>query len=282
MGMKDNINNINKVIYFDEGSATDMMQIFDGGTLEHTTTLLRNSNNSAEVGVEATASVGVSGFFKALIGLNGNVNAEGKLYSGLETNKMIENIVKNTLLSDFVDFTNNESVNHGIIFFENYELEVLVNSFAYIAMVSPYMTMLNENQSMSSGDYEISMEKMDNAIKMGKGYYELLAKKKTTIAEGPKKAKEIILRFNIDSFKNNYRISDLVKMNLVFYAVKVGKSSKASLDFESEFKLKPTHKNPSYSSGNPQDNEKEIEEINVYDVLLSGVVNYKKESEVYE
>ena len=44
-------------------------------------------------------------------------------------------------------------------------------------------------------DLSIDIVKMDDSIKLAKGYFEF---------EGIQNNKSVILRFNIDSFKNNY------------------------------------------------------------------------------
>ena len=67
---------------------------------------------------------------------------------------------------------------------------------------------------------------MDEALDSGRGYYELMA----DCAE-----ETVVLRFNIKAFRNNYFISDLVKMNLDYHAVEVGTVSIDSLTMQSEF-----------------------------------------------
>lgn len=49
--------------------------------------------------------------------------------------------------------------------------------------------------------------------------------------------------------RNNYKLNDLTKMDLHFYAVKVGQSSLSDLDIENELELKGVSgegKNPDY------------------------------------
>ena len=80
-----------------------------------------------------------------------------------------------------------------------------------------------------------------------------------------------ILRFNIDAFRNNYGISDIVKMNLKYYAIKVGESTEASLNIEEEFKA--DYEDSTITS--LTDNVDEVEDkelLTVYDVVLAGVV----------
>ena len=109
---------------------------------------------------------------------------------------------------------------------------------------------------------------MNAAIKALKGYFEII---------GEKGSEEVIFRFNLDSFRNNYRLQDLTKMSLAIYAVEVGKGKKSDLNFdrqinanssgidENDFdgfdKLKPFH-----------DKEIDDKELPIYDVYLAGVL----------
>ena len=101
---------------------------------------------------------------------------------------------------------------------------------------------------------------MDEALDSGRGYYELM----TDINTRP-----IVLRFNIKAFRNNYSISDLIKMNLDYHAIKVGCVEIESLAMASEFNKiqgnEPTGLDLLESSPS---NDKPID---VYDVILAGV-----------
>lgn len=81
-------------------------------------------------------------------------------------------------------------------------------------MVSPYLSMFKNGTSIPAGEYSIAIEKLDTVLKNAKGYYEFV---------GTKGNSRVILRFNINSFRNGYTISDLLKMDLSVYAIKVGK-----------------------------------------------------------
>ena len=84
-----------------------------------------------------------------------------------------------------------------------------------------------------------------------------------------------MFRFNIKSFKNNYKATDLQKMDISIYAIKVGKSSIEKLNIDNEFEIEEKYfkkDNPKYEKKQkePEDKFKE-EELDVYDVLLAGV-----------
>lgn len=83
------------------------------------------------------------------------------------------------------------------------------------------------------------------------------------------------MRFNINSFKNGYTISDLLKMNLSIYAIKVGRTSLDMLDVSKELEMDVSiipKDNPSYEGSNEvEDNAASQKILDVFDVLLAGV-----------
>lgn len=190
----------------------------------------------------------------------------------LNTNKIAKNIVKNTILTDFIEILNGKGdkggqLNKKIKKFKGYEISVEKDSLSYMIMVSPYFSTLNENSMISAGEFNIEAGKLDNTLKAAKGYYEFV---------GTKKENQVILRFNINSLKNNYKISDLLKMNLSIYAIKVGSSSLEELNFNKELGIGIQDKskdNPSYEENQSKYiyNEARDKKLDVYDVLLAGV-----------
>lgn len=264
-----------KVVYFDEGSVTDYIQIVAGGKLEKTTELLNETNNEGKAGVGGKANVGIGGVLKALVGFETSASVESSLETSFNTNQMAKNIVKNTILTDFIDAIekitstdkNCERSNSAIHKFEGYSISAPKESMSYIALISPYFSMLKGDSSIPAGDFNIAIEKLDNTIRNAKGYYEFVGKKGEA---------KVIFRFNIKSFKNNYKAADLLKMDINLYAIKVGKSSVEKLNFNNEFEIEDNFSkkdNPEYEKRKEVENgnvEADIE-LDVYDVLLAGV-----------
>ncbi len=268
-------NTICKIVYFDEDSVTDYVQIVAGGKLEKTTELLKETNKGTEIEGNVAGKTGISGVFKALLGLEAQVSAEATMGITLNTNKMAKNIVKNTLLTDFLGILNEETSDKkrktpqgNIKKFEGYTISVEKDSLSYIVMVSPYLSMLKGGSSISTGEFDIAVEKLDNALKTAKGYYEFV---------GTRGRSKIVLRFNINSLKNNYKINDLLKMNLAIYAIKVGTTSLAQLNVNNELDIdfQSTIKdNPDYFVSEKNETEDDVDKdkkLDVYDVLLAGV-----------
>ena len=87
-------NKICKIVYFDEDSVTDYVQIIAGGTLENTEELLKTREASEDQNAQATGKGGIGGVFKALLGWEASASAELSAGLSFNSNKMVKNIVK--------------------------------------------------------------------------------------------------------------------------------------------------------------------------------------------
>lgn len=271
---KEKKNMLCKIVYFDEDSVTDYIQIVAGGRLEKTTELLNETNDNGAADVEGKANVGIGGVLKALLGFEVNVAVDSKLETSFNTNQMVKNIVKNTILTDFIDLINATSLdkepdskNSGAIHkFTGYKIYAPKDSMSYVALISPYLSRLKGGTAIPAGEFNIAVDKLDNTIKNAKGYYEFV---------GTKDDKKVIFRFNIKSFKNNYKATDLQKMDISIYAIKVGKSSIEKLNFNNEFEIEENYSrkdNPEYEKKEKKEEDESLKlDLDVYDVLLAGV-----------
>lgn len=268
-------NTICKIVYFDEDSVTDYVQIVAGGELEKTTQLLKESDRNIGANAATSGKAGISGVFKALLGLEAQASAEATMGVALNTNKMAKNIVKNTILTDFLEIIDDESKEKGgrlpkgsIKKFQGYIISVEKNSLSHIVMVSPYLSMLKGGTGIPAGEFNIAVEKLDNALKSAKGYYEFI---------GTKGKSQVVMRFNINSLKNNYKINDLLKMNLSIYAIKVGTTTIEQLNVNNELDIdfaNLTKDNPDYVEEDvvlEENLDVKKKRLDVYDVLLAGV-----------
>ena len=168
----------------------------------------------------------------------------------------IKTTISNTALSDFVEVVSEPD--SDISCMKGYSIYIMPNSIAYFQTITPYLVM-TEGQIHVDGDLAINMNKMYDTLRLGKGYYELLAIK------GTEKA---IFRFNNEAFKNNYGISDLLQMNLCFYGVEVGKGKPDQFDFSKMF----TDEGKVLTDFDQVMSEKEANEpLPIYDIILAGV-----------
>lgn len=254
------------MIYFDEGSVTDFIQIIEGGQLTRTMELLSGNETKGKVDGEAEVSIGINSLFRKMIGIGANGKIDASIEDSYRDDSLVKTILQNTILTDFIESAEEEG--SDIKVFENIRIKVIKDSLSYIIMVSPYLKMLKgEGLSVNADiDMSIDMVKLDDSIRLAKGYFEF---------EGVVKDKSVILRFNIDSFKNNYKIADLQKMRLMVYAVFVGKARKENFSIVSEIGATPDGND---SCSNPKYGEEEEEdklELEVYDVLLAGVAGHE-------
>lgn len=228
------------------------------------------------------AKVGIGVGLKKLLDLMFiDVDGEAKLKADIlkSNSKLARSNITNTILTDFLELTKESDELQEIVKFENYKLRVVMNSIAYYQRISPYLLMADGKLKIDD-EFDLNMNKIHDTLRSGKGYYELIA---------TSKSKEVILRFNNTAFKNNYSVSDLDQMNLVLYAIKVGKMDSSLLDFNNLME-NLTNIDNSSSLNNSDDivnfyqKEKFLETENtefegnpssnlleVYDVVLAGV-----------
>ena len=263
-----------KIVYFDEDSVTDYVQIVAGGELENTTELLKSKDTKEEQNLQANGKVGIGGVFKALLGWEAGVSADMSAGLSFNSSKMVKNIVKNTILTDFLKTIEDTSLGKTtsrlpkgtIKQFKGYKISAEEDSLSYMVMVSPYLSMLKNGSSIPAGEFSIAVDKLDNALRHAKGYYEFV---------GTKGRSRVILRFNINSFRNNYTISDLLKMDLSIYAIKVGRTSLENLNVNKELGMNVSvipKDNPSYEPNTDTEVTTTASPIlDVFDVLLAGV-----------
>ena len=263
-----------KIVYFDEDSVTDYVQIVAGGELENTTELLKSRDAQEAQSVQANGKVGISGIFKALLGWEAGASADVSAGLSFNSSKMVKNIVKNTILTDFLKTiedvsqgrTNSRLPKGTIKQFKGYKISAVEDSLSYMVMVSPYLSMLKSGSSIPAGEFNIAVDKLDNALRHAKGYYEFV---------GTKGRSRVILRFNINSFRNSYTISDLLKMDLSIYAIKVGRTSLENLNVNKELGMKVSlipKDNPSYEpNADTEEAAATSPTLDVFNVLLAGV-----------
>ncbi len=270
-------NNFLKVIYFDESFVADFMQIMAGGELKKTTEFISevNSEMGAEVGVDGSVGTeknGLSKIFSFLSGASINLEAGAHANVARKSDKIAKNIIENTLLADFIallDADKRRTKNKrctGIKIFPKVIVRPEVNSFSYMMLIAPFLSMIDGELPIQTDDgraMKIDITKIEEAIEKGRGYYEFLA----TI-EG----QDIVLRFNHNAFRNSYTMSDLPKMRLTYYAIHVGQIEKSDLQVQKEFEFGTTKLSKRVDYASASESGSVATGIDVYDVVLAGVV----------
>ena len=248
-----------KIIYFDETAASDYVTIKNGGKIEWTKNSSQKKNRSAE----GTTSASVGAGFRFLNIAKAAFSGEIKASADINSSKVIENIFSNALLTDYITLaTQDENIQK----YSGKSVFVPENSLTQYKLMSSVVDLISPEQFK---EYGFNIDKLNSVILDKHGYYQMLLGHPNKI--------ESILRFNISSFKNNYNLSDIPKMNLNYFAVKVGRCSKEDLTFESEFDvtIKKTR-----LTGEDIVNGKSVEEkgdfLDIYDVILAGVIAPKE------
>lgn len=259
-----------KVVYFDEGSALDFISIKNGGNLIEET--IKEKKKGSDIGGAGGAAVkageGIRRLLDTLlVDVDGKVGFDGSIFR--EKTKIIQSSLSNTIMTDFIRTVNRQrGKRREIEKLEGYQIEIVEDSIAYFQRISPYLIFTEGKVDLGDG-INMNISKMQEALKVGKGYYELLARNG--------QEKEVIIRFNNSVFRNNYSVSDLDQMDLVFYGIKVGRLEKNLLNFE---KLMGT-----YSKANKDGMDElkrkfqqkstgmkdETTVLDVYDIILAGV-----------
>lgn len=271
-------NNFLKVIYFDEAFVADFMQIIAGGELKKTTEFITEVNSDIEgnAGVDAGIGTEKNGLSKIFSFLSGaTINAEAGVNANLsrKSDRIAKNILENTLLADFIallDADKRRTKNKrcaGIKIFPNMIVRPEVNSFSYMMLIAPFLSMIDGELPIKMDDgnaIKIDITKIGEAIEKGRGYYEFVS----TID-----GKDVILRFNRSAFRNSYTMSDLPKMQLTYYAIRVGQINKTDLQVQKEFEFGTTKTSKRVDYASITENSNTTAELEVYDVVLAGVLD---------
>lgn len=251
-----------KIVYFDEGSATDYREIKSGGAVNTEAT----TSDSNTRGVDGTVGASISARLSDLIPfIKSTANAEGSAEASYHIETVVKSIVTNTVLTDFLRNVS-ESGERNITLFEGKRIEQAPGSISSLSLLTPYFGMMKSGQGIPAGDLEISIDKLDSTLSRAKGYLEFVGKEKGR--------QDIIIRFNSAAFKNNYRPSDLLKMNLKLYATLIGECRLSDLTPDNEFKLEgfsAGKDNPDYQPNAESVPSQDEPLLKVYDVILAGV-----------
>jgi len=111
---------------------------------------------------------------------------------------------------------------------------------------------------------EVDITKIDEVLKETKGYYEFLA------TNGKE---QVIIRFNISSFKNNYKINNILGMNLLLYGVNVGSAEKDDFSIEKEFEQNESKEITADEILEVTSKAPEHKKLKIYDIVLAGVAH---------
>ncbi|MFP7493044.1 DUF6414 family protein [Terribacillus saccharophilus] len=266
-----------KVVYFDEGSATDFLQIKFGGDINFTDEQQDTAGRNLKVVTNGDVKFGKN----VLSLIKASVSAGFSADVSKSKNTLYKTTLSNTILADFVNYANDPESEDYIEVLNNFNVKIIEGSFAYVKLFSPYLKMIKEDSEITKEIQDINFLEMDELLNNAKGYYDLLADKEDD---------EVVLRFNINAFRNSYSLADLTKMNLVFYGIEVGECNKDDLLLENELDNKPRNQNINQRNTKqnqitsedllngpekPKGEDKGEKPLKVYDVILAGIKRSK-------
>lgn len=251
-----------KVVYFDENSAIDYLDVYNGGLKSESEDRQDEIQKAIDTGAKLDVGTGILSkvlgpFIKAEAG--GHIDAS---FARLSEN-VLRTTISNTVLTDYIKTAENDS---KVRRFKGYSLKAHKESISFWKIYTPMLHVIKlENEALD-------FSKMDETLEMIKGYFELVATNNSNDVK--------ILRFNIRGFRNNYKLVDLTRMKLNFFAIRVGEMELGELDAKRE--LQPNQVNSkivttedilsdSKNEGSSEDCEEGL--TPVYDVVLAGIMS---------
>lgn len=245
----ENSTTLVKVVYFDEESISDLLDIAAGGKEALTSEQVRER----AAGVHAEADSKLSAKFSWLPFFGGSAEVGAGASASALGRSIFNKTLSNTILTDYLEKSREFP---AVVRLAGLKVTARTGSAAHTKMYTPYTALLKIEE------LPVDLAKMDEALEAAKGYYEL-------VGEG-EDSKKVILRFNIRAFRNNYNLVDLGRMELVFHAVRVGRASEDSLTMESE--MGPSEAAPLTGLDVVEGTDPaEASLLDVYDVVLAGV-----------
>jgi len=239
-----------KIVYFDEESASDLLDISAGG--KSTSSSEDVKDRLKTVHGEAEARVNAKLGWLSIFG--GSAEAAAGVRGEMTGKTILSKTLSNTILTDYLEKSDNSSY---ICTLRDLRVYALKDSMAYMKMFTPYMVMLRVEE------IPLDLALLDEILSRAKGYYELIGER----ADGAK----LVLRFNLNAFRNNYGLTDLGRMRLVFHGILVGRSRETDLSMRAEMSGGSGGSGVTASEVVHGKADEDDEFLEVYDVILAGV-----------
>lgn len=247
-----------KIVYLDEQAVFDFLELHQDGLQSD---IIKKVSETV-VGTDVDGKVGMNFFTRFKIGLSGNAS--------YQRSGVVESQITSTLLSNFKKIVTNKSEkdSSNVEYLDNVKLFIEKDSPAFYRNITPVLDMIsdvNKVTSITDDDKNnfrgIEIKNIERTLDRLSGYYET----KGIASEN----KEMIIRFNISGLRNNYTLSDLTKMNIKLYGIKVGEVDSIDLSFDTMID-RLSNQNQS-QLGIDFDEEQINEKIPIYDILVAGV-----------
>jgi hypothetical protein len=239
-----------KIVYFDEESASDYLDISAGGKEVATSESVQERTKEAHAKVEAGLIAKLS--WLPFLGAQAEASAGGGLSAAGKS--ILSKTLSNTILTDYLTKAGNDE---RVVQLRGLRVTAPKDSMAFMKMFTPYMIIAKTE------DQGVDLARLDEALAGAKGYYELLGE----AADGAK----MILRFNIKAFRNNYGLTDLGRMRLVFHGILVGEATQHGLGMQAEMASDDDTEPLTAAELIDGKSSQQATLLDVYDVILAGV-----------
>ncbi|MBS2966882.1 hypothetical protein KGA66_27865 [Actinocrinis puniceicyclus] len=240
-----------KIVYFDEESASDYLDITAGGKAATTSEQVRERTKDMHARVETSVAAKLS--WLPFIGVSAEAGAGVDVASAGRS--ILSKTLSNTILTDYLTQVEGDD---RVKRLSGLRVTAPQGSMAFVKMYTPYMIIAKTEE------FGVDLARLDEALEGAKGYYELVGEQ---AANGSK----CVLRFNIKAFRNNYGLADLSRMRLVFHGIVVGQTTESGLGMQAEMShdTGPEPVTALDLLDGPVAPDKTL--LDVYDVLLAGV-----------
>lgn len=239
-----------KIVYFDEESASDYLDISAGGKAVSTSEEVKERTSAMHGQVEAGLVAKLS--WLPFLGASGELAAGAAASAAGKS--ILNKTLSNTILTDYLATVGDD---FRVTQLRDLRVTAPNDSMAYMKMFAPYMMMLKMDE------IPIDLARIDEVLLGAKGYYELLGES----ADGDKR----VLRFNIRAFRNSYGLTDLGRMRLVFHGILVGQTTEQALSMQAEMaggSIELSLTAVELVDGKATET---ADLLDVYDVILAGV-----------
>jgi hypothetical protein len=239
-----------KIVYFDEETASDYLDIAAGGKEASTSENVKDRTTKLHSEVETKLAAKFS--WLPFLGASAEVGTGAEIARAGQS--ILRKTLSNTILTDYLGQVVDDP---RIARLEGLRVTASKDSMAFMKMYTPYMIIAKTE------DQGIDLARLDEALAGAKGYYELVGEDK----DGLKR----VLRFNIKAFRNNYGLTDLGRMELIFHGIRVGQASQDGLGIKAEMSGGAGDDSPTALELVDGQAAKSHDLLDVYDVILAGV-----------
>lgn len=256
---------LSKIVFFDEQTAFDYVEIRDKGRY------IKETEKSGKASAKAENDISIkSPTLFSFLRLNAEVSASA------EVQKIVRSTVSNTILTDFISKADTSS---DITRLSGYDIKLTKET--KLSIYTAITDASSGNIPFDSSGMGMDISKFGSVLKNLQGYLECSA-----VKDGEP---NVMLRFNSNCFRNNYKLADIISMNLEYYCVKVGSTNTSTLsvlDLELTGATKPKHDNFNAVLNDNRgmddtilDEDTESRVRDVYDIILAGVFSNESKSD---